>query len=108
MSNGGCEHHCTNNNGSFFCTCNAGFTLNKDHLSCIGMYVIVTMNVVVWLVVLDIDECETKNGGCTQTCNNTIGSYRCFCWDGYELANDSHTCDGKREIILVSTLTLFS
>ena len=39
MSNGGCEHHCTNNNGSFFCTCNAGFTLNKDHLGCTGMYV---------------------------------------------------------------------
>lgn len=36
MSNGGCEHVCTNNNGSFFCTCNAGFTLKNDTLSCAG------------------------------------------------------------------------
>ena len=36
MSNGGCEHVCTNNNGSFFCTCNAGFILKNDTLSCAG------------------------------------------------------------------------
>ena len=46
------------------------------------------------MVVLDIDECETKNGGCTQSCNNTAGSYYCSCLIGYELANDNHTCDG--------------
>ena len=37
ISNGGCEHICSNNNGSFYCSCNAGFTLDKDHLSCPGM-----------------------------------------------------------------------
>ena len=36
MSNGGCEDVCTNNNGSFFCTCNAGFILKNDTLSCAG------------------------------------------------------------------------
>ena len=37
MSNGGCDHVCTNNNGSFFCTCNAGFILDKDRLGCPGI-----------------------------------------------------------------------
>jgi len=43
----------------------------------------------------DINECETDNGGCTQTCVNTDGSYQCFCWDGYELTNNGYNCDGN-------------
>ena len=38
--NGGCEHICTNNNGSFFCTCLAGYVLTNDSLSCAGMLTI--------------------------------------------------------------------
>ena len=41
----------------------------------------------------------TDNGNCSQMCNNTVGSYQCLCWDGYELANDSHTCDGKHNML---------
>jgi len=37
LFNGGCEHDCTNNNDSFFCTCHDGYTLKDDHLSCVGM-----------------------------------------------------------------------
>ena len=37
LFNGGCEHDCTNNNGSFFCTCHDGYNLKDDHLSCVGM-----------------------------------------------------------------------
>ena len=44
--------------------------------------------------ILDINECKTENGGCTQTCNNIAGSYYCSCIIGYELANDNHTCNG--------------
>ena len=43
----------------------------------------------------DINECQTDNGGCTQTCDNTDGSYQCSCVKGYELADDKHTCVGK-------------
>ena len=46
-------------------------------------------------IALDIDECLTDNGGCTQKCNNTVGSYDCSCWNGYELSSDKHTCTGK-------------
>ena len=42
----------------------------------------------------DINECQTDNGGCTQTCDNTDGSYQCSCWDGYELTSDGYSCTG--------------
>ena len=44
---------------------------------------------------VDVDECLTDNGGCTQTCNNIDGSYQCSCWDGYQLDSDNHTCTGQ-------------
>ena len=40
----------------------------------------------------DIDECATNNGGCSQGCNNTAGSFECTCTSGYELSDDGRTC----------------
>ncbi|XP_066275435.1 uncharacterized protein [Branchiostoma lanceolatum] len=40
----------------------------------------------------DIDECATNNGGCSMNCNNTIGSFECFCADGYVLDGDGVSC----------------
>ncbi|XP_019639066.1 PREDICTED: cartilage oligomeric matrix protein-like, partial [Branchiostoma belcheri] len=31
-----------------------------------------------------VNECSTDNDNCEQDCVNTVGSYRCTCWDGYE------------------------
>ena len=36
--NGGCEHICTNNNGSFECSCRRGYELMADTLLCKGAY----------------------------------------------------------------------
>lgn len=96
FNNGGCEHDCHNSNGSFSCTCRAGYTLKKDHLSCAGM---LSIACTCWVskqafFLVDDNECLTKNGGCTQACNNVAGSYYCSCLIGYELANDNHTCNG--------------
>ena len=44
------------------------------------------------IYVLDINECQTDNGGCTQTCINTDGSYRCSCQNGYQLTSDGRNC----------------
>ena len=32
--NGDCEHNCTNINGSYYCTCDEGYILDKDGLNC--------------------------------------------------------------------------
>ena len=43
----------------------------------------------------DIDECTEPAHGCSQLCNNTLGSYNCFCLKGYLLEKDNKTCVGK-------------
>ncbi|NXV38315.1 BMP1 protein, partial [Rissa tridactyla] len=34
-----------------------------------------------------------NNGGCEQRCVNTLGSYKCACDPGYELASDKRRCE---------------
>ena len=34
--NGGCEHTCSNEPGSFTCSCRAGYDLQADQISCAG------------------------------------------------------------------------
>lgn len=43
----------------------------------------------------DINECQNNNGGCSQTCENTDGSYLCSCSQGYQLTDNGYTCDGN-------------
>ena len=47
---------------------------------------------------LDINECETLNGGCDHQCNNTVGSFNCNCRKGFFLAVNRKTCIGKFSI----------
>ena len=44
---------------------------------------------------IDVNECSTSNGGCTETCTNTAGSYYCTCPSGYSLASNAHGCNGE-------------
>nr|NP_001071840.1 Tolloid protein [Ciona intestinalis]BAE06735.1 Tolloid [Ciona intestinalis] len=40
------------------------------------------------------DECALEsNGGCQQKCINTLGSFKCACYPGYELSRDGMTCE---------------
>nr|XP_040054275.1 bone morphogenetic protein 1-like isoform X1 [Gasterosteus aculeatus aculeatus] len=42
----------------------------------------------------EMDECSgPDNGHCEQRCLNTLGSYRCACDPGYELAADRRSCE---------------
>ena len=56
------------------------------------------------LVLLDIDECSVNNGGCEDICNNTIGSYDCFCKDGFE--GNGAFCHGKLKSYYLQELNL--
>ena len=40
----------------------------------------------------DINECDSANGGCGQTCVNLPGSYECSCNEGYILGGDGRSC----------------
>ena len=57
----------------------------------------VTYNLVkVYFVYLkiDMDECQVKNGGCDQICQNLPGTIHCRCRMGYTLHENGFTCDG--------------
>jgi fibulin 1/2 len=68
---------CINTIGSFTCSCNAGFRLNSNGISCD-----------------DINECQENTDGCAQLCTNTIGSFACGCNSGYRLSSDGRSCPG--------------
>ena len=36
INNGGCPHSCTNALGSFTCSCNIGYVVDHDQITCIG------------------------------------------------------------------------
>ncbi|KAA3681817.1 uncharacterized protein DEA37_0009101, partial [Paragonimus westermani] len=41
----------------------------------------------------EFDECKTLKHGCSHTCVNTLGGYRCQCEIGYELHPDGKRCE---------------
>ncbi|WAR07418.1 MATN2-like protein [Mya arenaria] len=78
--NGGCQHVCTNNVGSFSCSCNRGYVLTTDLKTC-----------------EDIDECNQTPFPCDQLCHNFPGSYECSCDTGYYPDTSSNTCKDVNE-----------
>ena len=82
-NNGGCTHTCVNKPGSYECQCNEGFYTNDSGRNCLGNIVTNIINVITHYI--DINECLTNNGGCEQLCNNTYGSFICYCSSGYNL-----------------------
>ncbi|XP_060531905.1 low-density lipoprotein receptor-related protein 4-like [Cylas formicarius] len=72
-----CKQLCiTTANGQKSCSCLNGYRLAQDGYSCD-----------------DIDEClYATDPVCSQTCNNTIGSFKCGCMTGYILRPDLRTC----------------
>ena len=44
---------------------------------------------------LDVNECDTDNGGCQQTCNNRDGAFYCSCDRGYTVNRNHLDCDGS-------------
>lgn len=48
---------------------------------------------------IDQNECDTTNGGCSQNCMNTEGSFYCTCNAGYKLNADKRQCDGEDKFI---------
>ncbi|XP_071954227.1 uncharacterized protein [Antedon mediterranea] len=68
--------YCDNNNGSYMCHCNDGYTGN-------GM------------MCFDINECSTMPCDSMATCTNTPGDYSCTCNSGF--VGDGETCEDINE-----------
>ena len=60
-----------------------------------------------YIIFSDINECQSRNGGCEHHCTNTHGSYRCTCRDGFKLRSDNHACDSKSTNIFHLVLYCF-
>jgi len=43
---------------------------------------------------IDIDECQVRNGGCTHQCTNLDGLYKCKCPTNMTLNANGFTCEG--------------
>jgi hypothetical protein len=72
-----CQHGCVNGEciGPNTCMCYPGWNDTSTDCS------------------LDINECDNSSI-CHHYCNNTQGSYHCYCQDGYTLLHDNYTCEG--------------
>ena len=48
------------------------------------------------LLLLDIDECSSDQNNCSvnSTCTDTIGSYQCSCFSGYQDEGMGYVCIG--------------
>ena len=94
VENGGCQHTCTDSEGSFACSCNSGFELGADGRSCLGSsnYFSLVLdsfsNIVrsfkirnhcALLNFADVNECVTNNPcAANQDCFNTYGGATCI------------------------------
>ncbi|CAK8674679.1 unnamed protein product [Clavelina lepadiformis] len=74
-----CDYRCHATLSGGICYCNQGYQVADDMVSC-----------------EDFDECSVF-GVCEQICENTVGSYKCECADGYvkELHNNHIHCKAK-------------
>lgn len=71
-----CNQECHNTLGSYYCTCQKGYTL-VDKNTCI-----------------DDNPCSFENGGCEHICENDNGNIKCLCNEGF-IRNGHSQCIRK-------------
>lgn len=92
-----CSDDCYNTEGSYTCTCDGtGYEVDDDGVTCVGelLYMVCEGFNECLFIILDINECDKSNGGCDHKCNNTDGSFNCYCNNGFVLDSDNIGCSG--------------
>jgi len=46
----------------------------------------------IFILIIEMNECELGTTACSQICTNTDGSYECSCRAGFRLDHDLHNC----------------
>uniref|UniRef100_W5N3U3 Si:dkey-88l16.3 n=1 Tax=Lepisosteus oculatus TaxID=7918 RepID=W5N3U3_LEPOC len=82
-----CSHACYVTPTGPKCSCEVGFKLAADGVSC-----------------EDLDECMESPGVCDHKCINMRGSYSCQCHSGYLLERDGHSCKIIGEPFLLASV----
>ena len=89
---------CTDMGNGTLCSCKDGYHLFGGQF-CIGKLSHIiehaancTIYVYSNIIITDINECLTSNGGCSHNCTNTVGSYYCECPGGYVLQPNKLNC----------------
>jgi len=47
---------------------------------------------------VDVNECENNNGGCDDTCENTLGSFMCSCGENKQLIPGTNMCEDVPDV----------
>lgn len=110
---GPCEHDCVNTVGSYMCTCGDGFRQSTEDMHKCKMYCPTfecpaecdpnnnyQCNCPDGFVLedehcVDIDECDS--GSCEQGCDNTPGSFKCSCKEGFRLIENGDCLQDESE-----------
>ncbi|MBN3319272.1 LRP4 protein, partial [Atractosteus spatula] len=82
-----CSHACYVAPTGPKCSCEVGFKLAADGVSC-----------------EDLNECMESPSVCDHKCINTRGSYSCQCHTGYLLERDGHSCKITGEPFLLASV----
>ncbi|KAJ8307334.1 hypothetical protein KUTeg_015418 [Tegillarca granosa] len=82
-----CEQICINNEGSYQCQCQNGFSIMDDRSHCKKIKGLITKRV------SDYEHCPSFNCSYSCTLNNGISTCSCPSWS--ELDSDRKTCKGK-------------
>ena len=56
------------------------------------------------LLCSDTDECASGLDNCDQVCSNDNGGFSCSCLDGFQLLNNSRTCEGTKSTASMSII----
>uniref|UniRef100_A0A8C9EQH9 Fibrillin 3 n=1 Tax=Pavo cristatus TaxID=9049 RepID=A0A8C9EQH9_PAVCR len=107
-----CSHgDCVDTEGSYICICHNGFKATGEQTMCMGQCghpspatcwvvpgtakdraVALSLSVSSVFFPADIDECDRQPCG-NGTCKNTVGSYNCLCFPGFELTHNNDCMD---------------
>ncbi|XP_054469931.1 LOW QUALITY PROTEIN: complement component C1q receptor [Anoplopoma fimbria] len=100
-----CEHQCVLGESGYSCKCQDGFELDANQRNCSDIDECQTQACkhqlcgyeMVGGECIDIDECTQTR--CEHSCSNSIGSFSCYCNEGFTLSEDGRSCVDINECV---------